>query len=278
LEGWRQSEVVTGKKWRCAGGPRSRDTHKAADGQEVGLDDMFTVGGYQLEIPADYNHGAPPSETVNCRCTMQSVVDYSAAARQLGREARNESLPVERNDDNMNVEEKGREIINPMNGNTANGREASGLRSAGTSLLNKKEITHIKNEIGAIKADFKRFVFDRQGNTAYLDDYDVVRVNRNVFPDTESGSTHPRDLMSERAVLAHEYYGHRAFKDNPLPAGSWQDEFRASYYAAIKTPNLSDDDRRYLILDAIERANEKSVIITPNKTMRRLIYGYDDET
>jgi hypothetical protein len=52
---------------------------------------MFTVGGYQLEFPADYNHGAPPSETVNCRCTTQSVVDYTAAARQLGREARNES-------------------------------------------------------------------------------------------------------------------------------------------------------------------------------------------
>ena len=41
-----------------------------------------------------------------------------------------------------------------------------------------------------------------------------------------------RDMMSTRAVLAHEYYGHKYFNDifgerNPI-VGAWNDEFRTS--------------------------------------------------
>ncbi len=84
--------------------------------------------------------------------------------------------------------------------------------------------------------------------------------------------------MSQRAVLAHEYYGHKHFDDvfgarNPVP-GSWNDEFRASYSAAINTPNLTDMDRIYLMLDALERAKEAGVNIKITKQIRRILYGY----
>lgn len=84
--------------------------------------------------------------------------------------------------------------------------------------------------------------------------------------------------MSSRAVLAHEYYGHKFFNDvygnrNPLP-GSWNDEFRASYNAAINAPNLSDMDRMYLLLDALERAKEAGVTIKITDAIRRILYGY----
>ena len=72
--------------------------------------------------------------------------------------------------------------------------------------------------------------------------------------------------MSQRAVLAHEYYGHKYFDDlfgdkNPLP-GAWTDEFRASYNAALNAPNLTETDRMYLMADALERAKEAGVNIT----------------
>jgi hypothetical protein len=79
--------------------------------------------------------------------------------------------------------------------------------------------------------------------------------------------------MSERAVLAHEYYGHRAYRDTDLQDGSWNDEFRASYMAAKNTPNLNEEDRQYLILDAVERAKEAGVTITYNELMRRILHG-----
>ena len=73
-----------------------------------------------------------------------------------------------------------------------------------------------------------RFRFNEGNQTGFLDSEGIINVRGDVLPDLYSN--HPRDLMSPRAVLAHEYYGHKHFDDvfgvrNPLP-GSWNDEFR----------------------------------------------------
>ena len=154
-------------------------------------------------------------------------------------------------------------------------RQASGLRRSPLNTLSETEIVHLKNEIRAIHADESIFRFNTGQSTGYLDKRDVILVTGNVFPDINS--THPRDLMSERAVLAHEYYGHRAYRNTKAKKGSWNDEFRASYMAAKNAPNLNDEDRQYLILDAIERAKEAGVTIKYNKFMRRILYGYSTE-
>lgn len=77
-------------------------------------------------------------------------------------------------------------------------------------------------------------------------------------------------------MLAHEYYGH--YKNNPskFAVGDWRDEFRASYCAALNTPNLNDEERRMLMLDAFDRAKEAGIPVNYNKEARRLIYGYDE--
>lgn len=152
-----------------------------------------------------------------------------------------------------------------------NNRAAGGLRKSPFNTLSEDEITHLKKEISAIGADISAFNFNKGMRTGYVDNADIINVRGNVFPDKQS--THPRDLMSERAVIAHEYYGHRANKGTSLPTGSWNDEFRASYSAARDAPNLTDEDRRYLILDAIERAKVAGVSISYNEFMRRYLYG-----
>ena len=81
--------------------------------------------------------------------------------------------------------------------------------------------------------------------------------------------------MSSRAVLAHEYYGHYLNYPSKFSIGDWRDEFRASYDAAIKTPNLTDDERKMLMIDAYDRAKEAGVSIKYNKKARLLIYGYE---
>ena len=79
--------------------------------------------------------------------------------------------------------------------------------------------------------------------------------------------------MSVRAVLAHEYYGHRAFRGTNLSQGSWNDEFRASYMAAKTAPGLSKEDRRLLVLDALERAKSAGVSVRYNNFIRGVLYG-----
>lgn len=77
------ADLVTGK-WRTAKDPRVRDTHRALEGREVPFGEMFvTPAGNRLRFPHDQN--APPSETVNCRCTISWRIDF---LRQAARDAR----------------------------------------------------------------------------------------------------------------------------------------------------------------------------------------------
>ena len=156
-------------------------------------------------------------------------------------------------------------------GRMVDDRNAGGLRRSPFNTLSIDNIKHLQEEIRAIGADESIFVFNEGRQTSYVDELDIIRVRYDVFPDIHS--THPRDLMSERAVLAHEYYGHRKYRDTWLEHGSWNDEFRASYIAAKGTYNLSDEDRRYLVLDALERAKEAGVTIVYNEFIRRVLYG-----
>ena len=151
-------------------------------------------------------------------------------------------------------------------------RGTSGLRRSRFTDLADEEIEFLKSEIRAIDADDNVFAFNQGDSTSYVDEIDTVFVRGDVFPN--KNSSHPRDLMSARAVLAHEYYGHRANRGTRLTQGSWQDEFRASYMAAQNAPNLSQQDRAYLIMDALERAKDKGVNIRHNNVIRGILHGF----
>ncbi|MCX4299146.1 MAG: hypothetical protein OSJ73_19315, partial [Lachnospiraceae bacterium] len=155
-------------------------------------------------------------------------------------------------------------------------RSIGGQRRSKFLVLTDDEIISLKKDIRAIGADERIFRFNEGYQTGFSESSKLILVRGDVLPDLSSN--HPRDLMSSRAVLAHEYYGHRYFDElygvkNPL-ANSWNDEFRASYFAALKTPNLSDIDRHYLMADAVERAREAGVTIKLTDEIRRVLYGF----
>jgi hypothetical protein len=58
-----------------------------------------------------------------------------------------------------------------------------------------------------------------------------------------------------------------------LEPGMWNDEFRASYWAAKNLKALSPEERVDLILDAIERAREGGVPLKWNGFMRGIVHG-----
>ncbi len=177
----------------------------------------------------------------------------------------------ESSDKDLNDISKG-SILEIGSGKDMNGRKANGNRKSPLNPLSEEQIKCLQQEIASIHADESIFTFNRGFQTSYNDRLDKISVMADVFPD--EGSIHPRDLISARAVLAHEYYGHRAFRGTRLKPGSWNDEFRASYRAAKEAPNLSDEDKYYLILDAVERAREAGVSIRHNSFIRGVLYGY----
>lgn len=72
IAAWRQSGVVSKKRWLAALDERTRDTHVAAHGQEVGLDEDFHVGAASGPGPGNMGSAA---ESVNCRCVLTAVLD-----------------------------------------------------------------------------------------------------------------------------------------------------------------------------------------------------------
>lgn len=60
--------AVVVKEWLATSDERTRETHAAADGQQVvGIDTPFLVGGYALTQPGDPS--GPAREVIQCRCT-----------------------------------------------------------------------------------------------------------------------------------------------------------------------------------------------------------------
>lgn len=60
------------REWIASMGSRTRESHAQADGQIVGMDEPFIVGGTRLMYPGDPS--APPEESINCRCAVGYVV------------------------------------------------------------------------------------------------------------------------------------------------------------------------------------------------------------
>lgn len=64
----KSSGLTLNKVWLATDDTRTRPDHAAADGQEVGMDEQFEVGGVKMDHPGDPT--APADEVVNCRCTL----------------------------------------------------------------------------------------------------------------------------------------------------------------------------------------------------------------
>jgi HK97 family phage portal protein len=56
------------RTWSAVNDNRTRETHRAADGEVRRMDETFLVGGAQLKFPGDPD--GPPQEIINCRCTQ----------------------------------------------------------------------------------------------------------------------------------------------------------------------------------------------------------------
>lgn len=78
-EAAKQSGIAETKSWLSALDERVRDTHLAAHGQTVPLDQPFVVGGVEGEFPGEI---AAAKESINCRCiATYGFSDSTASAR-----------------------------------------------------------------------------------------------------------------------------------------------------------------------------------------------------
>ena len=73
-------DVAAGREWIATPDHRTRHDHRDADGQVQPMGMPFTVGGYLMPYPGF--PGAPPAQTINCRCTLAILTPGELATRQ----------------------------------------------------------------------------------------------------------------------------------------------------------------------------------------------------
>lgn len=153
---------------------------------------------------------------------------------------------------------------------------ANGMRKSPFNNLDDKQIEQINQYAEELNIPRNVLSYNTGYQTGFSDRKKIINIRGDIFPDKTSNNNN-RDLLSERAVLAHEYYGHMKHDPSNFDVGDWRDEFRASYSASINAPGLSEEERRMLMIDAYDRAKEAGIPVRYNKKAREIIYGYDKE-
>jgi len=70
------------REWIATKDHRTREWHGTADGQRVGVNEAFTVGGEKLMFPGDRSHGASGWNIYNCRCAVRGVIKGHGRKRE----------------------------------------------------------------------------------------------------------------------------------------------------------------------------------------------------
>ena len=210
---------------------------------------------------------------------IYSDLDQEAASQQSAWEQVTEDVGAVMESENE-VEDADTEspktIDNAEESDTMDSRGmAMSLRNPKSHILTEEEIQSVLTEARALGIDEKLLRFNQGSATCFFDDDVCIYIRGDILPDPDGESA--RDRMSIRAVLAHEYYGHYLHHPSEYPIGDWRDEFRASYEAAVKAPNLTAEDRAYLMIDAYDRAREARQFLEYDETARRIIYGYEED-
>ncbi len=86
-EAAKASDLSLNKVWLATNDGHTRPDHREADGQMVGMDEPFEVGGEQLMYPGDISLGASAKEIVYCRCTQyyEQAPDSSLDETDIGK-------------------------------------------------------------------------------------------------------------------------------------------------------------------------------------------------
>ena len=271
------------KQWLSTLDGRTRHSHQMIDGEIQEVEKPFSNGCMHPGDPR-----GKPAETYNCRCTLVSALDVPGldpGKRRARNPVTGKTAVIDwttypkweqsiRAMEEKTVASGGeRGIINTKRRDDVGKRAmAMGLRRPVSHVLTDAEIAELKQEAESIEVPVDKLIFNSGPQTGFRDRTEMIYIRGDVLPDPNGNTM--RDTMTSRAVLAHEYYGHYKSHPSEYEPGDWRDEFRASYNAAVNTPNLTDEERAQLMIDAYDRAKEAGEFHGYDAVARRIIYGY----
>ncbi len=150
---------------------------------------------------------------------------------------------------------------------------ANGPRRGAFTIVSEDEERLLRKDADDLGIPQNVLSFNTGSYTSFNEETGLIDIRGDVFP--SEYAENPESVLPARCALAHEYYGHLKQHPSRFRGGDWRDEFRASYRAALDTPNLTEQERILLMLDAFERAQNANVSVKLNAVARRMIYGIE---
>jgi SPP1 gp7 family putative phage head morphogenesis protein len=95
--------------------------------------------------------------------------------------------------------------------NISERRMANGLRTSPYHILSDEEIKSVKKAAKELNIPENILRFNQGNQTGFSDRKEIINIRGDILPDKSSNNL--RDILSSKAVLAHEYYGH--YKNHP---------------------------------------------------------------
>lgn len=269
------------KKWDSTMDGDTRPDHRALDGQIREVDEPFEIHGKRAMNPGGFGK---PGDDCNCRCLGLTIARWLLGEEDLERmQEKAKYWDLDKTRDFADFKKKYLKASETLEKSGESGiikarnitqrTMANGMRTSPFHILTQPEIDSIYEDADSIGVPRTLLRFNEKSQTGFYDDEGLIFIRGDILPDLQSKNV--RDILTQKAVLAHEYYGHYLSHPSPFRIGDWRDEFMASYKAALNAPNLSDNERRMLMLDAYDRAKEAGVPVIYNKEARRLIHGYE---
>lgn len=191
----------------------------------------------------------------NCRCTVE--YDPGEGRRQ--------------NVHNKLWTDQPKSVTMESKSKPAHRKFANGPRRGRLTVITSEEEQLIREYAKELGIPENILTFNTGDSTCFSDISGMIHIRGDIFP--SSFAENPASILNARCALAHEYYGHYLHYPSKFRPGDWRDEFQASYFAAINTPNLTSEERRLLMIDAYERARNAGVTVELNPTARRMIHG-----
>lgn len=254
------------KIWRTERDTKVRRSHQAVEGKKLPIKDMFEVGNGLMRYPHDWYYN--PDECYNCRCAL----DFADKTGKVTKTGQKVQFTTVKNSDSIKLRAvDGGNNAKEYNSWIEDRNVDNGMRRSVFYTLTDEDIINLQNEAEKLEIPKDVLVFNKGSRTGFFDLDQKIRVRGDVFPN-QYGNT-ARSRMSPRAVLAHEYYGHFKNHPSPYPINDWRDEYYASRNAALNAPNLTDEERRDLMIDAYDRQKEAGVFEGYDDIAKEMIYG-----
>ena len=270
------------KQWNSTLDGDTRPTHKKLDGKFAEVDEPFEMDGKKAMYPGDFGD---PAEDCNCRCQLLQRAKIALDEDELKTlQERAAFFGLDKSDDLEDFKKKylkaAEKVDLPLEKIEKSGKIKVGRSSGSSKSLANMPLAGKRNEEPLTKAQkekaekaarnqgykgsiqFSNFLGTSLHHGTEADDpWHFLVIGPDAYPLPDYVGT-ALEMISLNGCMAHEIIGHyEAWVKGKTQSNYWYEEAQASIRASKFGVGLTDEERKILFEDGIDRLKKAGVTL-----------------